>query len=918
MGTTYRPRPPLAKIASWRWIGERVLAGMMATIPSRAELAFPETPRDSALPRWLARLFVIATSVLLGAFEMSDYDIWWHLRTGELIPERGVPAHDWFSFPSADEEWIDVHWGFQLVASAAYSRFGSAGLVVGKALLAGIAVSIGLTAYRRNWPIATQVLIWIPAVFLMSSRFYERPEVLTLVFLATYLTVIFQCERRPGLLWILPPIQIVWANTHGLFILGPVVAGMAMIEAIARRRDAPGMSRRWAVTLVTIVAAGFVSPYGWKNYVLVYELWRKMAPEGKLYREHIAEFVEIPTLWRQGGSESPYVWILAGLWALGVLSCAIAWREIFVGRRLFRPIALAAFGWLSVTAVRNGAPFALVAATVISWNLGPCAWKPAWLAKSASWLAVAMGALATFFVASERWHAIIGGQRRIGLGERAFQYSHEAMAIAGAEGMPKRAAIMHFGHAAQYIHANGPERLVFMDGRLEVHSPRHFRDYLGVHDALTAATDDWENELARRGIDLLLLDGEHNAPAQATVIASSRWKLIHYDPVMAVFARPHAIAAANRQVFDLRDGLFTPARAASTDDAIGDREAAPAWWFRPPPEILKGPDDFAAGRLYGLAVALATRPASPRTAKLAATWRAVGHATAAARRRPFAPEPRRYLGTSLLLAAGSAPDAGEESPSPRREWDDVRGPLRAAGIFQLKKAIERGEDDFSANYYLAQAYEELGAIDLAAERLDRLAKRRARNRAQANLASMLASKRDQLRAKIGVGGKSRDESKPLVGAERFEALIARGDARKAIERSDEFAKEANSPEDVDKLGIWLLALGEIDRASRLYATEPATRVTSPSLLALRRGQVALAGAQFNAADDHLRDAERMTPDSPTASLLRAQLSLWTGNKDRFLSALDNAKSRAKNPADLTVFEELASLAPREHRAESAK
>jgi hypothetical protein len=41
---------------------------------------------------------LLALAFLLGCFPMGDFDVWWHLRSGQLILERGeVPRTDWFS-----------------------------------------------------------------------------------------------------------------------------------------------------------------------------------------------------------------------------------------------------------------------------------------------------------------------------------------------------------------------------------------------------------------------------------------------------------------------------------------------------------------------------------------------------------------------------------------------------------------------------------------------------------------------------------------------------------------------------------------------------------------------------------------------------------------------------------------------------
>jgi hypothetical protein len=55
----------------------------------------------------------------------------------------------------------------------------------------------------------------------MSSRFFVRPEIITLVCLAACLWVLGRAEINPRRLWLLASVQIFWVNVQGLFCIGP-------------------------------------------------------------------------------------------------------------------------------------------------------------------------------------------------------------------------------------------------------------------------------------------------------------------------------------------------------------------------------------------------------------------------------------------------------------------------------------------------------------------------------------------------------------------------------------------------------------------------------------------------------------------------------------------------------------------------
>lgn len=81
---------------------------------------------------------------LLGCTPMGSFDIWWHLKTGQLIlGGRGIPQVDWYLFTDWGRPWIDLHWGFQVLVALLYSLGGVNLLIVTKALCLVASIAIG-------------------------------------------------------------------------------------------------------------------------------------------------------------------------------------------------------------------------------------------------------------------------------------------------------------------------------------------------------------------------------------------------------------------------------------------------------------------------------------------------------------------------------------------------------------------------------------------------------------------------------------------------------------------------------------------------------------------------------------------------------------------------------------------------------
>jgi tetratricopeptide (TPR) repeat protein len=256
---------------------------------------------------WADRLLLallVAVAFLLGCYEMGDSDIWWHLRGGQWILENGrVPSLDPFTFASADRPWVDVHWSYEVILALAYAAGGTGALVLLAAAVGAAALLVCLSARRRAWPAAAVALCWLPALVLFGFRLDPRPEMFSLLYLACFLAVLWRAEQRPALVWLLVPLQVLWVNVQGLFVLGPVVLGLFLAArgaGLLWRRFfgtwtwGPAERRWWrhfGAAAAAVLAACLVNPYFLAGALFPFELFPKVAAAGNLFKEHIAELM---------------------------------------------------------------------------------------------------------------------------------------------------------------------------------------------------------------------------------------------------------------------------------------------------------------------------------------------------------------------------------------------------------------------------------------------------------------------------------------------------------------------------------------------------------------------------------------------------------------------------------------------------
>ena len=119
--------------------------------------------------------------------------------------------------------------------------------------------------------------------------------------------MLLRTDRTPALAWLLPLVQAIWVNSHGLFVLGPIILVAFLIDHIAgaigrrRTRSTTGNSSetRWWLHLggaaLAVVLACLLNPYGWRGAVFPLELFPKITAWGGPYKSYVDEFMDLRT-----------------------------------------------------------------------------------------------------------------------------------------------------------------------------------------------------------------------------------------------------------------------------------------------------------------------------------------------------------------------------------------------------------------------------------------------------------------------------------------------------------------------------------------------------------------------------------------------------------------------------------------------
>ncbi|QEH36888.1 hypothetical protein OJF2_54730 [Aquisphaera giovannonii] len=862
-------------------------------------------------------LLFLALTALLGVFPLKDADNYWHLRTGDLIRRTGsIPRVDFYTFTREGKAWIDLHWLFQVGMSWVNERGGVAGLILAKVLITTAAVALLITARRRSWPVWAMVLSWLPALVVLSGRMYVRPETLSLLYLSAYLAIVCRWDRRPILAWVLPLVQVAWVNSHGLFVLGPVVLAFGLIDALLRGRTLAPDPHRWWKTVGPAAAGVFlaclVNPYGLRGATYPLELARTMA--SPVFSERIAELTPIPLFIRRHGLTSVPLLIQLGTTAVGVLSFLIplGWS---LGRLVFsrRPGRTAAVeekkgkrkrassrkataapgdaepdGWrlsplrlmlfvaftaLSFQATRNSHQFAAVAGTITAWNFAEWgaairrARETARVEAEAAGLRPRLFTLAALLlmllaVGSGRFYELLGEGRTIGWGEAPLWYPHEAAKLAGEDGMPARFLGFHIGHASLLEYYNSPERpggagrLAYTDPRLEVAGAELFDEYNQLGNRIASDGPGWEAQLERLGLPSLLVDHEFSSAQGSTLLASRRWKCVRFDPIAALYVHESYSDAVKGRVVDFGSRHFHP-RAENEPHGTDELKAL-----------------ARAGRYYQMA--LAGRSAS----SIALGWLATDAA-----RRLLASEPDSLDGWKTMGQVEIREPMGPPVARFRHHFDPVLDLPAVRATYALRRALEVGPEDFSGLYSLLRVYENRQMGEAMLPILDRLLSLSPINPTQMTTLAELGPMRDQVRR--GLGGAPETQWKNVGDLERIvNTLLAQGRAETACQVLERAYPADKAPwEVVDRIASMRLHLGEPAEARRLW--QVAVAVPSGSR---REARVAAADLAEEKLDAARAGYERAVAADPRLFEARYGLAVLEQDAGRAAQALSQAEA----------------------------
>ncbi len=471
-------------------------------------------------------VFVLALGLFtMAARGVTDPDVWWHLRTGQLMLQNHSLFHtDPYSFTRFGQPWVNHEWLSEILIFSLYRVSGFGGLIVGFAVVIAATLLLVFVRCPGRPYLAALVTLW--GAVASAPAWGVRPQMFSLVLASIFLILLETSAKRPALLWWTVPLMLLWVNLHagypiGLTFLALFLLGETLEAAVYAGRWAQSATRLKKLSLAFALCLALVplNPNGLRIYSYPFETLRSPAMQ-KFIQEWFSPDFHNPM----------YLPLLLMLLAL-LAGLAFSPRH----PRLRDLALLLATVPAALRSMRHIPILVLVLAPILAglaeaWfqQLGAERFLQAGQNQPSMRIVLAnvlvLVALAAFTLL--RIRQVIRNQE-----ETEAQHFPQAAAAFLSREHPPGPILNHYNFGGYFTWKLYPQYRVFTDGRADVYGDRFMDDFAATY----YLTDDWRMPFNRWEIRTLILPPD--APLITALRPSPDWKQIYADSQAVILTK---------------------------------------------------------------------------------------------------------------------------------------------------------------------------------------------------------------------------------------------------------------------------------------------------------------------------------------------------------------------------------------------
>jgi hypothetical protein len=478
------------------------------------------------------RVFVAIVAIglfAMAARSVTDQDVWWHLRTGQLILQNHALFHaDPYSFTRLGQPWVNHEWLVDVLIFSLYRAAGWAGPVVIFAALTSAAFMLLFVRCSGRPPVAAAFAVW--GAIASAPAWGVRPQTISLFLASLFLLLLERSYARPNVVWCALPLMLLWVNLHAGFAIG---IALIFLFLIGDALDAAFGFEKWttasprlqklSLVLAACIAIVPLNPYGTRMY------WYPLQTvHSRAMQAYISEWFS-PNF--HLGMYFPVLFLmLAILIAAAMSPLRLRPRELLL---------LSVTTWAALHAARHIAIYAMVATPILS-NLA-CAWwgerTPFKLRSKEPSLTPSRQVFNGFVLAAFLMFAVlkVGSvlSSQTDAEKRSFPVS--AVSFLNANRFPGP-MFNNYNWGGYIIWRSYPEYRVYIDGRADLYGDRLMDQFASTYHISNAS---WRLTVDQWGIQTVIL------PPDAPMISALRlrpdWKLVYGDSQAIILRRAQAL-----------------------------------------------------------------------------------------------------------------------------------------------------------------------------------------------------------------------------------------------------------------------------------------------------------------------------------------------------------------------------------------
>lgn len=473
-------------------------------------------------------LGLLGAVLLLAYHEIWDRDIFFHLANGRALLEHGVPLKEnLFTWTTSRLPFYqNPAWLFGILVANVYAMAGMAGVVVFKSLIL-VAVFFILYDYLRkeNAPAWAAAILLFLVAMASALRFNERPDLFSILFFGMFIWTTQKIRKgNARFIWFFPGSMLLWANLHSGCVFGLIYLilywGGDLMERSLRvapswfgGKPAEGTSlRSWPFVIAATVAAIFLTPTPFGNLRF---LWQHL---------HVTDVVPVAEYGFPSPALVPWYWVLLLTILFLLLKRPILQLSVVLPAGFFTA--------LSLSGVRFIPFFAMAILPVVAPALAS--------------LHQDRSALGTGWQKIRHGLTVLGPVLMIGLvlvsppvpGAHSASINRTMVpldAFRFLNSVELRGNLynsMSFGGAGMFYLF--PRYRLYQTSYIQVEEDRQAEAYQASKNPIA-----WRGFLDRYGIDIVLLDINHEEPTPV-YFPPETWSLVFFDDVAAIFVRRKA------------------------------------------------------------------------------------------------------------------------------------------------------------------------------------------------------------------------------------------------------------------------------------------------------------------------------------------------------------------------------------------